>query len=405
MLPDAGDLSYSFHLLTSLGGAGVELTVLTVARSGNCARRAAAEGIEWIVIAPKDDRELRGRLAFMSLFSRLPNVAGRYKSAAFQGELRAQLAREWDAIVVDHLGMGWAWPWVGAYQRRNSGAISVFIAHQCEGDVRWSMARNSTGKVLRKVGLYFDALKAALLERELVRESTLFSAITAEDRDRLGSLPKSVLLTPGYAGRHDGSREINPTTPRRALMFGSALWLAKQMNLIEFIAAADELFWRNQIELWVVGKVPDRLRVSNQHRATRFLGFIEDPEPVFRNVRIGIVAEGTGGGFKLKSLDYIFNRVPIAAIKGAVAGLPLTPGLDYLLFESMPELAQGVALVIDNFERLNGLREAAYAKCSTSFDWAERGQSLRDAIQAAADRHSAAAIVKRAGHGRRLEIR
>jgi hypothetical protein len=32
------------------------------------------------------------------------------------------------------------------------------------------------------------------------------------------------------------------------------------------------------------------------------------------------------GGFKLKTLNYIFNRVPIAAIRGSIAGLPLTPG-------------------------------------------------------------------------------
>ncbi len=34
------------------------------------------------------------------------------------------------------------------------------------------------------------------------------------------------------------SRAITSTTPRRALMFGSALWLAKQMNLVEFVEAA-----------------------------------------------------------------------------------------------------------------------------------------------------------------------
>ena len=39
----------------------------------------------------------------------------------------------------------------------------------------------------------------------------------------------------------------------------------------------------------------------------RFLGFVEDLETIFRSVRIGIVAERIGGGFKLKTLDYIFN--------------------------------------------------------------------------------------------------
>ena len=252
------------------------------------------------------------------------------------------------------------------------------------------MARNYRGNIIRKIGLHLDARKAGLLEREMVRKATLFSVNTAEDRRSFGNLAKSVLLTPGYAGAHAGSREITTATPRRALMFGSALWLAKQMNLIEFATAADELFCRNQIELWVVGNVPDYLRTSSHYRATRFLGFIDDPEPIFRNVRIGIVAERTGGGFKHKSLDYIFNRVPIAAISGSIAGLPLTPGLDYLSFESMRELAQGVAAVIDDIERLNSMQQAAYEKCNAGFDWSDRGRTLCNAIQQAVNRQCAA---------------
>jgi len=390
MLPDAGDLSYTFHLLTSLARAGVKLTVLAAARAGHCARRPVADGVEWRLFDPDKDWESHGNSAFWSLFSRLPNIAARYKTAAFQRELDAQLVREWDAIVIDHLGMGWTWPWVEAYCRKNSDVISVFIAHGCESEIRWTMAQNYRGNVIRRIGLHFDARKAGLLEGKMVQKSTLLSVITAEDRRSFGNLAKSVLLAPGYAGTHAGSREITAATPRRALIFGSALWFAKQMNLIEFVAAADELFWRNQIELWVVGKVPDHLRAGSHYRATRFLGFVDDPEPIFRDVRIGIVAERTGGGFKLKSLDYIFNRVPIAAIRGGIAGLPLRPEIDYLSYDTMSELAQGVVAVIGDLEQLNSLQKAAYTKCNTGFDWPDRGHLLRDAMQQAVDGKSAA---------------
>jgi hypothetical protein len=76
----------------------------------------------------------------------------------------------------------------------------------------------------------------------------------------------------------------------------------------------------------VVGNVPDHLTAKNHFQTTRFLGFVDNLEPIFRSVRIGLVAERTGGGFKLKVLDYIFNRVPIAAIRGSIAGLPLCRG-------------------------------------------------------------------------------
>ena len=252
------------------------------------------------------------------------------------------------------------------------------------------MARNFCGNVARKIALSIDAAKADRLEKRLIRQSNLVTAITDEDVRCFGSLEKIIPLTPGYAGRRVACREITDATPRRALILGSGNWLAKQMNLIEFTAAADEVLHERQIELWVVGNVPNHLRVKDRFRAIRFLGFVEDLEPIFRSVRIGIVAERTGGGFKLKTLDYIFNRVPIVTIRGGIAGLPLTPGLHYLSFASVQELAQGVVAVIDDIQRLNSLQQAAYEKCESGFDWSDRGRTLCNAIRQAVNRQRAA---------------
>ena len=395
VLPDAGDLTYSFHLLSSLSRAGVRLTVLAMDRNSDRTRRAPREnGIEWAIVPWKSDREIAGHLVLRSLFSRLPNVATQYNTASLRRALQVQMARDWDAIVVDHLGMGWVWPAVEAYRRLKPAVVSIFIAHQCEGEARRSVARNFRGSILRKIALRIDAAKADRLERKLVHQSNLVSAITPEDLRCLGGLDKIVLLTPGYACPHVASREITDTTPRRALILGSAIWLAKQMNLNEFLGAADELFHQRRIELWVVGNVPDHLQAKKHFRATRFLGFVADLEPIFRSVRIGIVAERIGGGFKLKTLDYIFNCIPIAAIKGSIEGLPLMPGTHYLSFESMRELAQGVAAVIDDFGRLNSLQQAAYKRCEVGFDWSDRGRTLYNAIWQAINQRGAARALR-----------
>jgi hypothetical protein len=344
----------------NLSRAGVQLTVLAMGRSGIGARERSANRIDWVIVPPEKDREMAGHLAVRSLFTVLPNVAMQYNTAAFRRALQVQMTRDWNAIVVDHVGMGWVWPVVEGYRRRYPAVVSVFIAHQREGEVRRAMARNFQGNAVRKIGLIVDAEKAYRLEKRLLRRSNLVSAITAEDARSFGNREKVLLLTPGYAGLRAARCEIDSATPRRALILGNATWLAKQMNLTEFIAAADELFFKRDIELWIIGKVPTHLRTNKHLRATRFLGFVEDLQPIFRSVRVGIVAERTGGGFKLKTLDYIFNRVPIAAIKGGIAGLPLTPDVHYLSFESMRELANGVATIIDDIARLNTLQQAEY---------------------------------------------
>jgi glycosyltransferase involved in cell wall biosynthesis len=89
---DAGDLSYSFHLLTNLCRAGVRLTVLAAARAGNWARRPTADGVEWCLLVPKKkDAGWYWRSALWSLFSRLPNVAAVTRSQYFN----ASWTRSW----------------------------------------------------------------------------------------------------------------------------------------------------------------------------------------------------------------------------------------------------------------------------------------------------------------------
>jgi glycosyltransferase involved in cell wall biosynthesis len=385
-LPDAGDLAYSYHLLVNLDRAGAAITALSMARERDLGRSKTVDGIEWVLVP--DDAERRWLPTICRVFSRLPNIAYRCNTKKFQRALDAQLAKKWDVIVIDHLGMGWVWQSVEAYCRRDPRSISVFITHNCEGDMRRAMARNYRGSVFLKTGLHLDALKAGRLEREIVQKSTIFSANTAEDRTAFGNLAKSVVILPGYAGPRIPCRGITAATPRRALIFGSAEWFAKQMNLTEVLSAADEVFRDNRIELWVVGKVAEHLRTGARYRATRFLGFVEDPEPIFRDARIGIVAERTGGGFKHKVLDYVFHRLPIAAIHGSFVGVPLAPNIDYLSFATASELAQGVVAAIDDLDRLNALQEAAYAKCSTAFDWAESSRSLYKAMRDAANRQT-----------------
>ena len=226
--PDAGDLTYSFHLLSSLSRAGVRLTVLAMRRTGDRVGSASENGIKWVVVPSERDREICGRLAVRSLFSHLPNVATQYNTASFRRALRKQMARDWDAIVVDHLGMGWVWPVVEAYRRQKAGVVSVFIAHNCEGEVRRSVARNFRGNIVRKIALSVDATKADRLEKKLARQSNLVSAITAEDLCRFGDLDKIRVADPRLCGParrlpRDRRRDAAPSAdPRHRHLAGEA---------------------------------------------------------------------------------------------------------------------------------------------------------------------------------------
>ena len=238
------------------------------------------------------------------------------------------------------------------------------------------------------MAMSFDSYKVARLERRLIEAADLVTAITPHDRDLyLAQWPGAPIevLTPGYDGPTVDRRNIGRQLPRRAVIVGSFDWIAKRLNLNEFIAVADPLFAAAGAQLQVVGSAdPSFLRrLRRSTLATEFTGTVDDIGTFMDNARLALVPERHGGGFKLKVLDYVFRRLPILAIDGSVAGVPLRAGQSILYFRDHLSLARGVIRVIDDFERLNALQDSAYDVCRDQFSWRNRGTELRDMLAAA----------------------
>jgi glycosyltransferase involved in cell wall biosynthesis len=226
-----------------------------------------------------------------------------------------------------------------------------------------------------------DALKVTRLESALIRYSDFVTAITEEDRDLYATeWPEKGIevLSPGYSGRSLQERNITGDIPRRAVIVGSFDWIAKRMNLEEFLRVADPIFSEKGIELQVVGAGDESYfaQLQNGLCATRFTGTVDHVEHYIDGARVALLPERIGGGFKLKLLEYVFNRIPVLALKGSVAGTPLLEDSSVLLFSDQAALARGVSQLIDNLGLLNRLQNAAYAACRNAFDWESRGRRL-----------------------------
>jgi glycosyl transferase family 1 len=397
---NSGDNVYTAQLAQALVAAGASVTFMGLASSAAASLRPV-EGferrIEWSIVPGRPNPTV------LALASPLPLVAARYGTRYYAQRLKIMLrARDFDAVILDQYAMAWAIDHIQRSERNGARSLIVYIAHNFETEVSSDIARDFRGNLFRKAALHANARKTANAELSLARGADIIVTLTAEDAKSfagLSPLSAKLVLPPGYNGPRAPDRRIVQATPRRVAIVGAYRWTPKQMNLAAFLEAADPILQSAGIGLDVIGEGPDSFRKAWEARvkATRFHGFVDNLGEFLAARRMGLVVEQTGGGFKLKTLDYIFNRVPIAAIRGSIAGLPLTQGLHYLSFESMRELAQGVAAVIDEIERLNSLQQAAYEKCNTGFDWGDRGRTLCNAIRQAVNR-------KRAGHARRSAL-
>lgn len=376
-----GQLIYSGGLIDAIGACGAHVDIVGAMRPGAVRRPPDRQaGLRWFLA------EQRPRALWHTLFSPLPNVADHNWTPELQGLLGGRLAEGgWDVIVFDSLSAGWALdPVLRQYPRRERRPRLVYIAHNHEQSLRRQVASEHPDPLRRRI-LLRDAAKVARLERALVHAADAVTAITPEDRDRfLADQPDRVVtvITPGYDGPYVDQRRISERQPRRAVIVGSFDWIAKRLNLEQFLAAADALFARHNAELQVIGTAREEFlrRVRRRFSATQFTGTVAGLPALMQEARVALVPERHGGGFKLKVLDYVFNRLPILALDGSVAGMPLRHEDSILMYRDYEALAAGVLQVIDDYDRLNRLQDRAFLLCRDRFDWASRAQQLLAAV-------------------------
>jgi hypothetical protein len=386
-----GDLLYSSRLIEALAQAGSTVTVVGQSldnsdlADGQDVRSQVEHGVTWQIVR-------RGRInRVWSLLHRLPGDAFRTATKEFRAELTRQFhSRRWDAIVLDHVGMGWALDPLHRLMRESGRPTPlVYSSQDHEMSVKPQVAAVQQGHPIYKTALRYDARKFAHLERRMVAECALVTTITEEDlRLFKQDYPdkRVVCLPPGYDGATVAERTIGPDVPRRCIIFGSLVWIAKKQSILDFFRHADPIFGPAGIGVDVIGTIePDFAKaLAAATTCGRVIGRVENVTPHFAEARVGIMPDRVGGGFKLKNLDYIFHRLPLATMAGQSMGLPLEAGRDFIVEDDYGRLARSVVAVIDDFDRLNAMQRSAFERCAGKFDWAVRGVELRDEIAAIA---------------------
>lgn len=379
----SGELLYTRGLTESLAGTGAQVHVLAAAGTLP-ERKTFPEGgqLSW------EASGASWRPRWQGLVHRLPSGAHRLATPELQDRLRQRLRRErWDALVIDQAALGWALP---VWERSASRPPLVYVAHNVESRIRPAFAE-SQGWGPRGWALRWDAWKYARLEEDLLGAARLVTAITPEDAAvfrAMGYRGEIVVLPPGRAEEKPILRRPLAPRPRRVILSGSCEWVVKQHNVRRFLEAALPVLGSADIAVAIVGKMPEAFadELRRTYPQAEIHPNVPDPAPFLDQARLGVIPEEAGGGFKLKALEYVFRGLPMAALPGTLAGLPLEEDAA-LVAPSLKELATQMVTLVDDSARLSTMAERALACCERRFNWADRGKMLHLAIAALASRH------------------
>lgn len=360
-----GDMDYSRYLLESLSHS-TPVHVLAFGKHSDMPPEAP--GLRWTLV----DHDEPSRLA--SVLSHLPNVAYRHKSSAYlQAAITA--SRGVDAIFVDFIGLfGLVAPLREALG--DNGPLIIPVNHNFEHDVRRQMvlAERSPGM---RAALTYDTWKAGNLERAANRIADGLVANTDADARafaRVTTKP-SVTISPAYNGPRLAARVIDAQTPRRICVLGNHEAHHKRMVLDQTLTALAAHGIERTCDVDVVG-AGDNSEFQARFPGFNFYGYVDDIEAYLQTVRFGLIPDEIGGGFKVRALTHVFQRLPMLAVRHAVQGMGLTANIHYAEAENLDEMSTAIPELLNDFARLNRLQNAAYDHCDNIYDWENRGRSL-----------------------------
>jgi glycosyltransferase involved in cell wall biosynthesis len=337
------------------------------------------DGIRWRIVPASR------RPQALSLLQDQPNLSWRNATPAYREALAGLLTERWDGVVVDHFASVHALPALVAWRQAAPGRRILYLSHEHERTTRREKYASYGRNPLKRIVMAIDSRKIGSWEDYVLREVDVVSLINPSERSLFEqSVPgKSYITTPpGYDGPRVVTRDIDAAVPRRIALLGGRGPMHKRNILLEWLDACARPFSDERIELDVIGDIPDALRqsLSRRYPQVRFSGFVDDLAAHLQNCRIGVVPDTVGRGVKVRLPSYIFARLPMLGLQGAIDGIPVTPGLDFLDAPDPAALAELCVRVIDDIPTLNRLQNAAYAVCDRWFDWETRGIGIRDAL-------------------------
>lgn len=301
-----------------------------------------------------------------SLLTRLPRDAYNLGTPEVKRALAQLMGQQWDWIVIDHAYSSGLLPLI---LRDRKQAAVCYVAHNAEGKIRPEIARHF-GNPLRRMAMGLDAEKYRRLENRILEAADAVMCITESDAGYFRQLTQNIhVVPPVYLGNANPARRMEATCPRSLLLLGEFEWIAKQKNLELIVEALLPSLKQHGITLEVVGSVPQAIkdRFAHYRSNLNFHGRVADISPFLRTSRGGLVADLLGGGFKLKVMDYAFERLPIFGIRQALAGTTSEEQSAMFLADDLDNLPAAVVRYIDDLGALNRNQDALFRLFSDRF--------------------------------------
>ena len=317
-------------------------------------------------------------------FSRLPDMAQRLPSTAFQAALEATLARE-DPDVVEVEGIELAQYLFQVADRRRAAKrpLLVFDDHNAE----YVLQQRAFETDIRQPGRWIAAAYSFVQWQRLkgYEHRACYSAdrvVAVSDTDAAAIRRLDPRLEPVVVPNGVDMEFYTADVP--ALEAGAGpgpldlVFTAK----MDFRPNVDAVLWFAQVVLprirqqspqtrfWVVGKDPHpRLAPLDADPGIVVTGWVEDVRPYIAGAALYVIPLRIGGGTRLKVLEAMAMGKAIVSTALGCEGFELAPDQELSIADTPDEFASAVLTLLRDPDSRERMGRTAQSYASSRYDW------------------------------------
>ena len=334
------------------------------------------------VIAPPE-RTMLQRLQGLAL-SRLPDMAQRLPSPAFQSALDATLEQlDPDVVEVEGIEMAQYLFQAASHRGAANRPLLVFDDHNAEYVLQQRAFETDVRQPKRWLGAAYSFVQWQRLkgyERQACRVADRIVAVSAPDAAaicRLDPELKPVVVPNGvdmaYYTASVPALGTDKGPGPQDLVFTAKMDFRPNVDAVLWFAGAVLPYIRRespQTRFWVVGKDPHpRLAPLAADPGIAVTGWVEDVRPYIAAAALYVIPLRIGGGTRLKVLEAMAMGKAIVSTSLGCEGFDLTSDQELSIADTPDQFAAAALALLRDPQRRERMGEAARQHASSNYDW------------------------------------
>lgn len=232
----------------------------------------------------------------------------------------------------------------------------IYISHNDEERSKRSFIGMIDSFYLR-LAHYLDLIKISRWQKNITRDSDACSFISEVEYIKSGRGERNILLEPISRVAKYVNNEVKDEI---IAIVGTFIWTPKRIALRKLVEKFLTINKKN-IKLIVAGSFldADYEEFKNLSPKISCIKNFDEVDDILKNVRIGLMVDGAGGGFKMKFLDYVRNSCAVYSLRTDVASSLMVDGRNCRIFNEIDDLLISAINDCEDIKLINVINDNA----------------------------------------------